>query len=317
MLYNRLGNSGLRVSALSFGSWLTFSTQLDLDNAKKCIAYALEQGINFFDTAEVYSQGAAETLLGEAIQDYRREDLVIATKLFWGGDGPNDTGLSRKHLLEGTYNSLERLNLEYVDLLYCHRPDENTPILETVRAMDYLVRHGYTFYWGTSEWSAAQLEEAYQLAEKYNCIPPTMEQPQYNMFHRQRVEQEYLPLYEKYGLGTTIWSPLASGVLTGKYKDGIPADSRMALFEQFKPEDLDRRIAITNELTSVAEKLDCSMAQLALAWCLKNPHVSTVILGASKISQLEDNIQALNVVEKLDNNVMNTINSILNNQDSR
>jgi len=311
MQYNRLGKAGIKVSELSFGSWVTFGKQMDVEKVKQCMRTAFEHGINFFDNAEVYAKGQAEILMGEALQDFRREDLVISTKLFWGGDGPNDTGLSRKHLLEGTEASLERMQLDYVDLIFCHRPDPNTPIEETVLAMDYIIRNGYALYWGTSEWSAEQIEMAYLTAKELNCIPPSMEQPEYNMFHRQRVEQEYAPLYKKYGLGTTIWSPLASGLLTGKYNNGIPTESRLAREAWLIPQDFAERVEKVKRLNEVAQALDCTLAQLALAWCLKNPQVSTVITGASRVEQLLENLVALQVKDKLTEDVMAQIQTIL------
>src|SRR6056297_1640638 len=234
MKYNKLGKSGLKVSEMSFGSWLTFGNQLDVQKVKDTMKEAFKNGVNFFDNAEAYASGLSESLMGMALKEYRRTDLVVSTKIFWGGDGPNDMGVSRKHLLEGTWNSLKRLQLDYVDLVYCHRPDPDTPIEETVFAMDYLIRNGLALYWGTSEWEADQIEEAYKIAEKRNLIAPTMEQPQYNMFVREKIDKQFVPLFEKYGLGTTTWSPLASGLLTGKYNDGIPENSRLSNFSKVK-----------------------------------------------------------------------------------
>lgn len=311
MEYRRLGRAGLKVSELSFGSWITFGSSLDLTGAKACIQTAKDAGINFFDTAEVYGNGAAETLLGEAIKQYRREDLVISTKIFWGGAGPNQTGLSWKHLVEGTKNSLRRLQLDYVDLLFCHRPDPETPIEETVRAMDSLVRAGLVFYWGTSEWSRAELEEAYKIAKAIYAIPPTMEQPQYNLFHRHKVEIEFAPLYEEYGLGTTIWSPLESGILTGKYNQGVPPSSRLAANPDLRGLLTPDKIAIVKRLSEVAESLGCTTAQLAIAWCLVNPHVSSVILGATQPKQLLENIQAAKYKSKLTPEVLQNIDLIM------
>jgi voltage-dependent potassium channel beta subunit len=271
---------------------------------------AFDNGINFFDNAESYAHGEAEILMGKAIKDFHREELVISTKLFWGGNGPNDTGLSRKHLIEGTKNSLLRLNLDYIDLLYCHRPDPNTPIEETVLAMDYLVRNGFAFYWGTSEWSAEQIEYAFDAAEAMNCIKPTMEQPRYNLFYRDHVETDYLPLFKKFGLGTTIWSPLAMGILSGKYNHGIPSDSRLAKEAWLVPDNFMELINKTKQLEKLAKELDCTLSQLALAWCLKNPNVSSVITGATKVSQLEENLGALDVKAKLTPAIMKKINAI-------
>ncbi|SHE57550.1 voltage-dependent potassium channel beta subunit, animal [Marinitoga hydrogenitolerans DSM 16785] len=320
MEYRRLGKAGIKVSELSFGSWLTFGNQLDVENVKACMREAFNHGVNFFDNAEAYANGLSESLMGMALKEYRRTDLVISTKIFWGGNGPNDRGLSRKHLLEGTWNSLKRLQLDYVDLIFCHRPDPDTPIEETVLAMDYIIRNGLAMYWGTSEWSAEQIEAAFEAAEKLNCIPPTMEQPQYNMFVREKVEKEFKPLYEKYGLGLTTWSPLASGILTGKYNDGIPEDSRLAKFsrlaENMKEKGLlsDENIEKVRKLSAIAKDLDATMAQLALAWLLKNQNVSTVITGASRVEQVKDNMKAVEIKEKLSDEIMEEIEKILNNK---
>lgn len=319
MKYNNLGKAGIKVSEISFGSWLTFGNQLDTEGVKACLRTAFENGVNFFDNAEAYANGLSESLMGMAIKEYRREDLVISTKIFWGGKGSNDTGISRKHLLEGIWNSLKRLQLDYVDLIFCHRPDPTTPIEETVFAMDYIIRNGLALYWGTSEWNAKQLEEAYKIADKRNLIAPSMEQPQYNMLVREKVEKEFKPLYEKYGLGLTTWSPLASGVLTGKYNEGIPENSRLAKFKGLK-EDIERNGLLSKEniekvrkLTKIANGLDATMAQLAIAWILKNPNVSTVITGASNPQQVKENIKASEIKEKLTDNVMQEIEKILNN----
>ena len=320
MEYRRLGKAGLKISELSFGSWITFGNQLDVNNVKKCMRAAYDRGVNFFDNAEVYANGVSETIMGEAIKEYRREELVVSTKIFWGGKGPNQEGLSRKHLIEGTRNSLKRLQLDYVDLIYCHRPDPETPVEETALAMDYIVRSGYALYWGTSEWPWDRIEEAYILAHDYHCIPPSMEQPQYNMLVRERVEKEYLPLYGRYGLGTTTWSPLASGLLTGKYNDGIPEDSRLATVDWLR--DVMKRdgmlggetIDKIRKLSEIAGDLDCTLAQLALAWCLKNPHVSSVITGASSAEQVKENMKAAEVKIRLDKQVMNAIETILKNK---
>src|SRR3990167_823008 len=312
MQYKKLGKAGIRLSEIAFGSWITFSKQIGLSKVKALLHAAFDEGINFFDTAESYAHGEAETLLGKVVKEFRREDLVLSTKVFWGGNGPNDTGLSRKHILEGTKNSLNRLDLDYVDLLFCHRPDLETPIEETVLAMDYLVRQGYVLYWGTSEWSATQIEAAYQIAEQLNCIKPTMEQPKYHLFFREHIEQDYLALFEKYGLGTTTWSPLASGVLSGKYNNGIPHDSRLAKEAWLIPNDFTRLIEKTRKLTQLAqEELNCTTAQLAIAWCLKNPHISSVITGATKLEQLHENIGALEVKAQLTEDIMKKIDTIL------
>lgn len=322
MEYRHLGTSGLQVSALSFGAWVTFAQQFGEDIAFDCMKAAYDAGCNFFDNAEAYAQGRAETLMGQVIQraGWKRSDLVVSTKIFWGGDGPNDTGLSRKHIVEGTNAALARLQLDYVDLIFCHRPDIYTPIEETVRAMNFIVNQGKAFYWGTSEWTAAQIMEAYQIARREHLLPPTMEQPQYNMFEREKVEKEYARLYREIGLGTTIWSPLASGILTGKYTEGIPDGTRMTLpgYEWLKAvvesPDGQAKIVKTRDLTPIAAELGCSMAQLAIAWCLKNPNVSTVITGASRPEQVVDNMKSLDVVEKLSPEVMERIEMILQNR---
>jgi len=322
MNFRYLGNSGLKVSELSFGSWVTFGSQVDVDEAISLMKIAFEAGVNFFDNAEVYSGGQSEEIMGEAIRKigWKQDDLVLSTKIFWGGDGPNQTGLSRKHIIEGMNNSLKRMGLEYVDLVFAHRPDIHTPIEETVRAFNHLIDQGKAFYWGTSEWSAQQIMEAYGVARREHLIPPLMEQPQYNMFHRDRVEVEYQRLYTEIGLGTTIWSPLASGLLTGKYNEGIPDDSRANLKgyewlrKRFTDQKAQEEIQKVIKLSKVAQELGCSTAQLALAWCLVNPNVSTVITGASKPSQVEENMKALDIVDQLTGDVLESIEAILDNK---
>jgi len=317
MEYRKVGKWGLKVSELSLGSWLTFGNQLDVDSAKEAMKEAFKQGINFFDTAEVYASGMAEFIMGQVLKEFRRTDIVVSTKIFWGGNGPNDRGLSRKHLLEGTWNSLRRLQLDYVDLIYCHRPDPETPIEETVLAMDYIVRNGLALYWGTSEWSADQLEAAHKACKELNCVPPIVEQPLYNMLSRERVEKEYLPIYEKYGMGLTTFSPLASGILTGKYNNGIPENSRLARFPWLK-KNLEERGLLSNEtlgkvreIGKIAKEFGVKQSQLALAWCLKNPRVSSVILGVSNSEQLKENLKAIEVKEKLTEDIMEKIKKIL------
>lgn len=322
MEYRFLGRSGLKISALSLGAWITYGGQVGEEVAAQCMQAAYEAGVNFFDNAEAYAGGKAETVMGNVIKKagWKRSDLVVSTKIFWGGKGPNDNGLSRKHLLEGVDASLKRLQMEYVDLVFCHRPDLYTPIEETVWAMNHVVNQGKAFYWGTSEWSATQIMEAYGIARREHLIPPLMEQPEYNMFHRQRVEAEYAPLYREIGLGTTIWSPLASGMLTGKYNRGIPDGSRVTLKgydwlrKQFEGEEAAKKIAKVERLTQIASELGCSMAQLALAWCLKNPNVSTVITGASRAEQVSENMKALEVAAQLTETVMQHIEDILENK---
>lgn len=322
MEYRHLGSSGLQVSALSFGSWVTFGTQMDDDVAYECMRAAYDAGVNFFDNAEVYAGGEAERIMGRVLKKagWKRSDLVISTKVFWGGKGPNDRGLSRKHVIEGTEAALARLGLDYVDLLFCHRPDPATPIEETVRAMSFLVDRGRAFYWGTSEWSAEQIMAAHGVARRERLIPPTMEQPQYNMFHRERVEREYARLYREIGLGTTVWSPLAGGILAGKYEDGIPEGSRLALSDyawlrdMVESEEGRRNVEKARRLRPVADELGCTLPQLALAWCLTNPNVSTVITGASKPEQVVENMKALDAVGKLTPEVLDRVESILDNK---
>ena len=322
MEYRNLGSAGIKVSALSLGAWVTYGGQVGEDIASQCMRTAYEAGVNFFDNAEVYAHGNAEIVMGEVIKKagWKRSDLVISTKIFWGGDGPNDSGLSYKHIVEGTNASLKRLQLDYVDLIFCHRPDQETPIEETVRAMTHVINQGKAFYWGTSQWSAQEIMQAYGVARREHLIPPTMEQPQYNMFYRERVEKEYARLYKEIGLGTTIWSPLASGLLTGKYNQGIPEGTRVSLEgyewlrENFESEQAQKNIEKVIKLMPIAKELECTMAQLALAWCLKNPNVSTVITGASKPEQVNENMKALSVAEKLSADVMDEIDQILENK---
>lgn len=322
MKYRFLGRSGLKISALSLGAWVTYGGQVGEQAAFECMTAAYEAGVNFFDNAEAYAQGNAEIVMGNVIKKagWKRSDLVLSTKIFWGGEGPNDSGLSRKHLIEGTHAALKRLQTEYVDLIFCHRPDLFTPIEETVWTMHQIIQQGKAFYWGTSEWSAQQITEAHAIARREHLIPPLMEQPEYNMFHRERVEKEYARLYSEFGLGTTIWSPLASGLLTGKYNQGIPDGTRVNLKEYewlrkyFESEEAKANIEKVKQLMPVAADLGCSMAQLALAWCLNNPNVSTVITGASRREQVVENMKALEVVEKLNSEVMERIEGILDNK---
>ncbi len=318
MEYRHLGKAGLKVSALSLGAWVTYGGQVGEEPAEACMRAAYDAGVNFFDNAEAYARGNAETVMGNILKrtGWRRESYIVSTKIFWGGDGPNDTGLSYKHIVEGVNNALNRLQLEYVDLLYAHRPDPETPIEETVRAMDLIIRQGKAFYWGTSEWSAADIIRADAIARQYNLTPPSMEQPQYNMFWRQRMESEYLPIFKELGYGTTTWSPLNSGVLTGKYNKGIPEGSRLAMqgYAWLRKEVTPEKIAIVGKLEEVAGKLGYSVSQLALAWCLKNPNVSTVITGASKAEQVQQNLKALEVLPLLTEEVMAEIETILGNK---
>lgn len=314
-----MGGSGLKVSEFSLGAWVTYGGQVSEDDAMKCMSAAYDLGVNFFDNAEAYAHGNAEIVMGNVIKKlgWRREDIVVSSKVFWGGKGPNDQGLSRKHIYEACKNSMKRLQLDYLDLFFCHRPDPSTPIEETVRAMDDLVHQGKILYWGTSEWSAADIMRAHGLAKELGLTPPQMEQPQYNMLHRDRVEKEYLPLYRGIGLGTTTWSPLASGLLSGKYNDGIPPDSRAALpgYGWLQEETITQHnVAIVKRLEPVAKEIGCTMAQLALAWARKNENVSTVITGATRPEQVKENISSLQFLEALNSEVIERIEGVLKNK---
>jgi voltage-dependent potassium channel beta subunit len=314
MEYRRLGRSGLQVSVLSFGSWVSFGAQLDTDKALRCLDVAYQGGMNFFDNAEAYAGGDSERIMGEAIAQlgWPRHSYVISTKLYWGIHGGVNMSntLNRKYLLQAIEGSLERLDLEFVDLLYCHRADPSTPIEETVWAMSDIVSSGQATYWGTSEWAADEIRAAWDVAERHHLHKPVVEQPEYNVLSRRRVEREYARLYEDIGLGLTIWSPLASGLLTGKYLDGVPEGSRATLpgYEWLREMLTD---PASNEkvrsLQAIATELDCSLAQLSLAWCAKNPHVSSVITGASRPEQVSDNLGALDVLPRLDDEVMQRI----------
>ena len=319
MEYRNLGRSGLKISALSYGAWVTFGPQMDEKVAADCMHRAFDAGVNFFDNAEVYADGVAEEIMGAvlAASGWDRSSYLVSTKIFWGGDGPNQRGLSRKHIVEGTDAALGRLRLDHVDLIFCHRPDLHTPVEETVWAMNQVIRQGKALYWGTSEWPADRILEAYHSARREHLIPPVMEQPQYHLFHRDRFEKEYLPLYERIGLGTTTWSPLAGGLLTGKYNDGIPADARANLegYEwlrsRYEGEQADRTIAKIRRLVPIAEELGCTLAQLAIAWCLTNPNVSTVITGASRPEQVTENMAAMEVFERLTPEVVEHIEAVV------
>lgn len=318
MNYRRLGRSGLKVSELSFGSWVTYGNQLGNDLARECMAAAYDAGVNFFDNAEVYAKGASETIMGAVLKKmgWRRSSYIISTKFFWGlHDGPNEKNtLNRKYLMQAIDGSLTRLQLDYVDLAYCHRPDPDTPLEETVRAMSDMITAGKAHYWGTSEWSAAEIAAAWHIADRCHWHKPVTEQPQYNLLHRDRVEREYARLYADLGIGTTVWSPLASGLLTGKYNDGIPPDSRGTLkgYEWLAERLTDpAKIAKVRKLMPIAQELKCTLAQMSLAWCLKNPHVSTVITGASRPAQVRENMQALDVAGKLGPDIMARIDSIV------
>ncbi|WP_041608375.1 aldo/keto reductase [Thiomonas sp.] len=323
MLYRRLGRSGLQVSLFSLGSWVTFHNQVDASGVREMMAAARDAGINFFDNAEVYANGESERLMGEALAQlkWHRLDYVVSSKFFWGLDAgtaekPRINGrntLNRKYLLQAVDGSLKRMGLDFIDLIFCHRPDPHTPIEETVWALHNVIEQGKALYWGTSEWSADEIRAAYEVAERHHLHKPVMEQPQYHLFHRKRVEQEYARLYDDIGLGLTTWSPLASGLLTGKYRQGIPAGSRGAMQNVSFLRDglLDaRKNAAVGEFEAIAQRLDCSVAQLALAWVAHNPRVSSVILGASKLSQLQENLGALSVLPKLTPEVLAQMDAI-------
>lgn len=322
MEYRRLGKSGLQVSALSYGAWATFSTQIDVERAEQCMVAAYDAGVNFFDNAEAYADGVAESMMGEVLrrQGWGRDTFIVSSKVYWGGERPTQMGLSRKHIHDACHAALRRLQVDYLDLYFCHRPDPRTPIEETVWAMNDLIRQGKVLYWGTSEWSAQQIMQAYAAARQHHLVPPTMEQPEYNMFHRERVEVEYARLYREIGLGTTIWSPLASGFLTGKYNEGVPTDARAALpgytwlRKILESPTGQSNLAKTRQLGPLAQELGVTMAQLALAWCLQNPDVSTVITGASRPEQVRENMRALEALPSLTTDVMARIEAILQNK---
>lgn len=319
MKYRHLGKSGLQLSELSFGAWVTFAQQISNETAQELMTIAYDNGANFFDNAEAYAEGRAEIVMGEILKKkgWPRDTFVVSSKVFWGGDRPNQEGLSRKHVIEACHAALQRLQVDYLDLYFCHRPDPNTPIEETVRAMSDLIAQGKVLYWGTSEWSAAAILRAHAIAREFHLAPPTMEQPQYNMFAREKVEREFVPLYEKVGLGTTVWSPLASGLLTGKYNEGSPAETRISMpiyswmRDQFESDEARRQLEKVRQLAKIATELGVSLPKLALAWCLKNPNVSTVITGASKPEQVRENMKAGEVVNQLDDAVMKQIELIL------
>ena len=323
MEYRRLGKSGLQLSVLSFGSWVTFHKQINDNLADELMGIAYDNGINFFDNAEVYALGESEKMMGRVLKNknWDRTSYTVSSKAFFGWRGkankPNQTGLSRKHLVEACNEALQRLQMDYLDLFFCHRPDPTVPIEEVVWTMNHLIQQGKILYWGTSQWSGAEIMEAHRAAQQYCLIGPTMEQPQYNMFERYKVEMDYLPVYQNVGLGTTIWSPLAAGFLTGKYNEGIPEGSRLAiqgfdwLKERWVQED---KIKKVKKLTELATKLEVSLASLAIAWTIKNPNVTTAILGATKKEQLEENLKALDVVQQLTAPVIEKIEKILQNK---
>ena len=322
MEYRRLGKSGLKISVLSLGSWVTFGRQVDLDGAKKQLKTAYDAGVNFFDNAEAYERGESEKIMGQALDQlgFPRDTFAVSSKVFWGGDKPMQLGLCAKHVRDACHAALDRLKVDYLDLFFCHRPDIDTPIEETVRAMHNLIQQGKVIYWGTSEWSAQQITEAYGVARAHDLTPPTLEQPEYNLLHRDKVEREFAPLYQSFGLGTTIWSPLASGLLTGKYIDGIPDDSRLNLpsykwlRDRWTGEDGLRKLEKIRQLAGLTDEIGIPLTHLSLAWCLKNRNVSSVILGASRVSQLEDNLGSLNALENLTPDVMDRIEAIVDNK---
>jgi voltage-dependent potassium channel beta subunit len=322
MDYRRLGKSGLKVSEFSFGSWVTFAKQVDLSPAKALLTAAYDAGINFFDNAEGYEQGKSEIVMGQAIAElgWSRDSYIVSSKVFWGGEKPTQRGLSAKHVTEACHKALKRLQVDHLDLYFCHRPDIDTPIEETVRAMHNLIAQGKVLYWGTSEWSGQQITEAHLVARRDGLTPPTMEQPQYNLFEREKVEKDYLPIYDTYGLGTTIWSPLASGLLTGKYNDGVAQDSRAALpgYEWLRdiiegPKGR-RRVEQVKALAKIADQAGMPIHHMALLWCLQNRHVSTVILGASRLEQLTDNLAALDAKAKMTPDLMAAIEDVVQNK---
>lgn len=320
MDYRRLGKTGLQLSVLSYGSWVTFAKQIDDSASDRLMSIAYEHGVNFFDNAEVYSRGESEKMMGRVLKtkDWERSSYTVSSKVFFGWRGdqnkPNQTGLSRKHIVEACHEALGRFQLDYLDLFFCHRPDKNVPVEEVVRTMNTLILQGKILYWGTSEWSAAEIMEAHMIAKELGLEGPAMEQPQYNLFERQKMEADYYTIFKNVGMGTTIWSPLASGLLTGKYNVGIPADSRLALegFEWLKDKTLSfERLARVKELEKVAKELDTTLPTLAIAWCISNPNVTTAILGATKEAQLLENLKALEVYPKITQEVINRIDDVM------
>jgi len=312
MHYRRLGRSGLKVSEISLGSWVTFGTQVDEKKAVSLLQAAYEHGINYFDNADIYADGKAEIIMGQAIKDLPRTELVLSSKVFWPtSTGPNGRGLSRKHVMESVHASLKRMNVDYLDLYFCHRYDPDTPIEEVVRTMNILIQQGKILYWGTSEWEASQVARAYGIARQYNLIPPTMDQPQYNLLHRKRVEDQLMPLCRELGIGLTTFSPLAYGILTGKYNEGIPEGSRASLEnygwvrDRITPERIER----VKKLQAIAKDLGVTSGQLAIAWILRRKEVSTVITGASHPEQLDENLGAAEIVDKLDNDLLERIDA--------
>lgn len=321
MEYKNLGKSGLKVSRVSLGSWLTFGKQIGNNIAEELMDLAYDKGVNFFDNAEIYARGESERVMGKILKarDWRRDSYIVSSKAFFGDGGklPTQRGLNRKHLVEACEAALKRLQLDYLDLYFCHRPDKETPIEETVWTMHNLIQQGKILYWGTSEWSAQEIMEAHMVAKQYNLIGPTMEQPQYNMLHRDKVEVEFEQIYKTVGLGTTIWSPLASGILSGKYNDGMPEETRLSMegLEWLKDANLvEEKLAKVRKLTEFAKELGTTMPKIAIAWTLKNENVTTAILGASKKSQLEETLTVIDDLELLDAEAMEKIEEILDNK---
>lgn len=320
MEYRRLGHSGLQVSSLSYGSWITFDSK-SIQIQKQCMYAAYDAGVNFFDNAEVYADGESEVVMGQILKEagWSRDSFIISSKVFWGGSKPTQKGLSRKHVVDACNNALKRLQVDYIDLYFCHRPDANTPVEETVRTMNDLIHQGKILYWGTSEWPADLITQAHAAAKENSLIGPTMEQPQYNMLHRERMEKEYLRIFKQYGLGTTIWSPLASGILTGKYLNGIPDGSRFSkpgmewLKDIYLSDNIDSLNQKIRSLQKLSQDIGMSLPQLGIAWCLENSHVSTVILGASRLDQLNETLKANSLRTQITKDVMARIDQILGN----
>jgi voltage-dependent potassium channel beta subunit len=320
MEYRKLGNTGIQISALSLGSWITFGKQIEDNISEKLMSVAYDAGINFFDNAEIYARGQSEIVMGKALKNlnWPRSSYLVSSKVFFGyeTDKPNQRGLSRKHILEGCEAALKRLQVDYIDLFFCHRPDKNTPILETVQAMNTLIQQGKILYWGTSEWSAQEILQAHVEAARHQLIGPVMEQPQYNIFERRKMEDDYLHLFKYQGMGTTIWSPLSSGLLTGKYLGDVGA-TRLSIqgMEWLHERNITpARLEKVKALKNISDSIDVSLSLFSLAWCLKNPNVSTAILGASKVSQLEENLKAIEVVEKLTDEIMQQVDAVMENK---
>ena len=313
MEYRRLGNSGLKVSELSFGSWVTFVNQLNEKSALDCMSYAHDKGVNFFDNAEAYASGKSELLMGNILKklNWNRDTYIVSSKVFWGGELPTQRGLSKKHIHDACNAALKRLQVDYLDLFFCHRPDPDTPIIETVYAMNDLLQQGKIMYWGTSEWSADEINEAFLCSKKFNLRGPSMEQPQYNILCRERFEKEYKNIFKKYKIGSTIWSPLASGLLTGKYNDGIPSKSRFKVkgYEWLADSTNQQDFKKIKKIVTLSKKINIKPSQLAILWCLKNKNVSTVIIGASRLSQLKENLKSIDYSDVITDDIIDEINN--------